>query len=105
MLQFGASLTDDSSSVNYDRNMFIIQATALRVINLLSLTLTINKLDRSTSGKPLRPTLMFRSKVGAYRSKVSSIIHMTLLANFRKVRKNALTNTLAYREHSSITDL
>ncbi len=27
MLQFGASLTDDNSSVNYDRNMFIIQAT------------------------------------------------------------------------------
>jgi hypothetical protein len=27
MLQFGASLTDDASSVNYDRNMFIIQAT------------------------------------------------------------------------------
>jgi hypothetical protein len=27
MLQFGTSLTDDASSVNYDRNMFIIQAT------------------------------------------------------------------------------
>ncbi len=27
MLQFGASLTDDTRSVNYDRNMFIIQAT------------------------------------------------------------------------------
>ncbi len=26
-LQFGASLTDDASSVNYDHNMFIIQAT------------------------------------------------------------------------------
>ncbi len=26
-LQFGASLTYDTSSVNYDRNMFIIQAT------------------------------------------------------------------------------
>jgi hypothetical protein len=26
MLQFGASLTYDTSSVNYDRNMFIIQA-------------------------------------------------------------------------------
>jgi hypothetical protein len=25
-LQFGASLTDGDSSVNYDRNMFIIQA-------------------------------------------------------------------------------
>jgi hypothetical protein len=28
MLQFGASLTDDASNVNYDYNMFIIQATA-----------------------------------------------------------------------------
>jgi hypothetical protein len=27
MLQFGVSLTYDTSSVNYDRNMFIIQAT------------------------------------------------------------------------------
>jgi len=27
MLQFGASLTDDTRSVNYDRNTFIIQAT------------------------------------------------------------------------------
>ena len=27
-LQFGASLTDDTRSVNYDRNTFIIQATA-----------------------------------------------------------------------------
>jgi len=32
MLQFGASLTDDASSVNYDRNMFIIQATDLWLI-------------------------------------------------------------------------
>ncbi len=29
MLQFGASLTDDTRSVNYDRNTFIIQATDL----------------------------------------------------------------------------
>ncbi len=27
MLQFGASLTDDTRSVNYDRNTFKIQAT------------------------------------------------------------------------------
>jgi hypothetical protein len=27
MLQFGVSLTDDASSVNYDCNMFMIQAT------------------------------------------------------------------------------
>jgi hypothetical protein len=32
MLQFGASLTDDASSVNYDRNMFIIQATGVLVM-------------------------------------------------------------------------
>jgi hypothetical protein len=30
MLQFGASLTDDASNVNYDRNMFIIQATGVK---------------------------------------------------------------------------
>jgi hypothetical protein len=29
MLQFGASLTDDASSVNYDRNVFIIQTTGV----------------------------------------------------------------------------
>ncbi len=28
MPQFGASLTDDDTVVNYDRNMFIIQATS-----------------------------------------------------------------------------
>jgi hypothetical protein len=31
MLQFAASLTDDTRSVNYDRNTFIIQATDLFV--------------------------------------------------------------------------
>jgi hypothetical protein len=30
-LQFGASLTDDTRSVNYDRNTFIIQATELKL--------------------------------------------------------------------------
>ncbi len=34
MLQFGASLTDDTRSVNYDRNMFIIQATGGQSSNL-----------------------------------------------------------------------
>ncbi len=29
MLQFGALLTDDVSSVNYNHNMFIIQATGV----------------------------------------------------------------------------
>jgi hypothetical protein len=35
MLQFGASLTYDTSGVNYDRNMFIIQATALLRLSAL----------------------------------------------------------------------
>ncbi len=34
MLQFGASLTDDTRSVNYDRNTFTIQATDLKFENL-----------------------------------------------------------------------
>ncbi len=29
MLQFGVSLTDNTSSVKYDRNMFVVQATEL----------------------------------------------------------------------------
>jgi hypothetical protein len=33
MPQFGASLTDDASSVNYDCNMFIIQATEVHSIS------------------------------------------------------------------------
>jgi hypothetical protein len=33
MLQFGASLTYETSSVNYDRNMFIIQATGDSFMN------------------------------------------------------------------------
>ncbi len=32
-LQFGASLTDDTRSFNYDRNMFIIQATAAMYVD------------------------------------------------------------------------
>ncbi len=35
--KFGASLTDDAGSVNYDRNMFIIQATG-KVIQLWSIS-------------------------------------------------------------------
>jgi hypothetical protein len=35
MLQFGASLTDDTSSVNYNRNMFIIQATGISYANAI----------------------------------------------------------------------
>jgi hypothetical protein len=36
MLQFGASLTDNASSVNYDQNMFIIKATGHRIQSLLN---------------------------------------------------------------------
>ncbi len=32
-LQFGASLTDDTRSINYDRNVFIIQATEVGLLN------------------------------------------------------------------------
>jgi len=34
MLQFGASLTYDTSSINYDHNMFIIQATGVVLLNV-----------------------------------------------------------------------
>ncbi len=37
-LQFGASLTYDTSSINYDRNMFIIQATGPFKAEKLDLT-------------------------------------------------------------------
>ncbi len=32
VLQFGASLTDDTRSINYDRNTFIIQATGVNAV-------------------------------------------------------------------------
>jgi hypothetical protein len=41
MLQFGASLTDDTRSINYDRNTFIIQATAPMILMVLAIFLTI----------------------------------------------------------------
>ncbi len=45
MLQFGASLTDNTRRVNYDRNTFIIQATGVLVLVLgfllVSLTNTL----------------------------------------------------------------
>ncbi len=34
MLKFGASLTDDTSSINYDCKMFIIHATEQQMWNL-----------------------------------------------------------------------
>ncbi len=37
-LQFGASPTDDTRSVNYDRNMFIIQATGFILSANIGLT-------------------------------------------------------------------
>ncbi len=36
MIQLGATLTDDASSVNYDCNMFVIQATYEENVMLLS---------------------------------------------------------------------
>ncbi len=45
MLQFGASLTYDTSRVNNDRNVFILQATGVdRIIFVVEYTLS--KLDR-----------------------------------------------------------
>ncbi len=41
MLQFGASLTDDTWSVNYDRSTFIIQATSSLLKNILQNTQTL----------------------------------------------------------------
>ncbi len=46
MLQLGVSLTDDTSSFNYNRNMFIIQATRQRQkvsLNLLKSHLEIDR--------------------------------------------------------------
>jgi len=49
MLQFGASLTDDTRSVNYDHNTFIIQATeqALNCIFSTTFFVSINKSKNS----------------------------------------------------------
>ncbi len=45
MLQFGASLTDDVRSVNYDRNTIIVQATGL--ISVTACKLLMNMLSIS----------------------------------------------------------
>jgi hypothetical protein len=47
-LQFGASLTDDSRSVNYDHNMFIIQATDVSSL---------------VSQKPINSILQIKTKI------------------------------------------
>ncbi len=44
MLQFGASLTYDTSSVNYNRNVFILQATGVDRISFV-VEYTFCKLD------------------------------------------------------------
>ncbi len=43
MLQFGASLTDDTRSINYDRNTFIIQATGDKNRGIIYLSSTVSR--------------------------------------------------------------
>ncbi len=51
MLQFGVSLTDDTRSVNYDRNMFIIQAIGRHVKKFESLVcIPLNCVEVQTNG-------------------------------------------------------
>jgi hypothetical protein len=69
MLQFGASLTDDTRSVNYDCNTFIIQATGL----------------------------LFLSKARSYLSGVSLCWSLDLTTNIELgLNWMAVANTLAY---------
>jgi hypothetical protein len=51
MLQLGASLTYNTSSVNYDRNMFIIQATGFVVVKNIFSEEEIEKLARAADNK------------------------------------------------------
>jgi hypothetical protein len=53
MLQFGASLTDDARSVNYDRNTFIIQATGHGATTLSITTFIIMTLGIMTFSKTI----------------------------------------------------
>ncbi len=68
MLQFGASLTENSISVNYDRNMFIIQVTDLLLFILrISFTFFIKQptlTRRATIGSlPLLPSVNLRERL------------------------------------------
>ena len=62
-LQFGASRPDDASSVNYDCNMFIIQATGSIPASVLDLNL--RTFDKICYNKPkFGQTLTKRTKRG-----------------------------------------
>jgi hypothetical protein len=55
MLQFGVSLTDDTMSVNYDCNTFIIQATALLIImSIVLLEPTETSTEKGNQNKILK---------------------------------------------------
>jgi hypothetical protein len=74
MLQFGASLTDDTRRVNYDCNTFIIQATGLNVIKLFAaVTYEFSYLARVfVHDKHFLLSQMFVGKVGVYPSETPS---------------------------------
>jgi hypothetical protein len=68
MLQIVASLTDNSSGIIYDCNMFIVQTPVVNVLKLFFFVTDIksNKLEKFVSGKPLKSSLIFMNKAGAY---------------------------------------
>ncbi len=43
MPQFGTSLTDDSKVLIYDHNMFLIQATGVRVMTIFQFSIAFDK--------------------------------------------------------------
>jgi len=55
MLQFGASPTDDTRSVNYDRNMFIIQAPGGSMLHRCGLQLLFIYWKNTKSLKTQQP--------------------------------------------------
>jgi hypothetical protein len=74
-LQFGESLTYDTSSVNYNRNMFIIQATGVLIASLTLRLCALGKLvDEIDSRGLYHKTLRIRNlrKMDKFRSKLVS---------------------------------
>ncbi len=74
MLKFGVSLTDDTRSVNYDRNTFIIQATGVsNVINPLTVVVVFRLCGfppfYSNHGLPISPGMKKRIRSGQVRSR------------------------------------
>ncbi len=49
MLQFGVSLTDDTRSVNYDRNTFIIKATGVNLQSVIVKSVILSSLKNELS--------------------------------------------------------